>query len=196
MKNLCIGLIALFVCLLFVVLQGCNPNINYFTVEMDAATNDGKFDTDRGNATNIFVIEANGSAITTSKKSDAKGDFDIPVTDIIKEVLPTTVIPDKDDGVAIDPPEVIEPLPIGNNTESGKLHGVRDDNRDMWHFAKDMKEYPSVFQMASCTTFDVQNNGVRFEGNGYIVKQSDVPAYKMVLVTPKSCKGKIPVIRY
>lgn len=171
------------------VLAGCNPNTNYWTVDMRADTGGTT-----GPATNIFIIEANGSSITTSKKSDANGDFDIPITDIIKEILPVTPVTllKKSNNEDVVVPVKTKPPITGENIERGDYHGRTNGDRPTWYFNKDMKDYPEMFSVSveKCgAPVEVTNNGVRFDQRGYLVKQSDVAGRGMAVLWPATCQS-------
>ena len=76
--------------------------------------------------------------------------------------------------------------------EIAKYHGRTNGNRPTWYFSKKMAQYPQTFTIVinGCPGLTVtSNNGVRFEKNGIIVKQSDVAGRGMAVVVPSSCQS-------
>ncbi len=91
-----------------------------------------------------------------------------------------------------------ENVPSLGVTENGKYHGRHNGDRPTWYFDKNLKDYPSEFHLniEGCCSYFVLHNGVRWETDGYIVKQSDVPGRGMAIVAPAFCKSKIATITY
>ncbi len=89
-------------------------------------------------------------------------------------------------------------IPILNTVEVGKYHGRHNGDRPTWYFDRALKDYPSEFYLGivGCTSFVVLHNDVRWEKDGYIVKQSDVSGRGMTIVAPAFCKSKIATITY
>lgn len=113
MNKIAIAIIyALFLLLTACSLTACNPNINRFSVEMEADNE----------SANVFIIEANGSSITTTKKSDANGDLSIPLIKGIKDSL-TNFLPNTEtEEVKTETEKEIEHIEI-KTIETGRYHG-------------------------------------------------------------------------
>lgn len=83
-------------------------------------------------------------------------------------------------------------------TENGRYVGRTNGNRPTWYFGKTMRRYPSSFKfsVSGCASFTVKNNGHRWEGGGYIVKQSDVSGRGMAALAPASCGSRTARVSY
>ena len=84
-------------------------------------------------------------------------------------------------------------------TETGTYWGRHNGNRPTFYFWKSMSSYPSTFQVSisGCiSNWTVKNNGHRYEGGGYLAKQSDVPGRGLVVVGPASCGGNRATVSY
>lgn len=80
----------------------------------------------------------------------------------------------------------------GDTGSTGKLimdvpyFAVTNGTRPTWYAFKPMASFPSKFRLVVQGHIDVivSNNGTRWEGNGWIVKQSDVVGRGMAVVGP------------
>ena len=84
-------------------------------------------------------------------------------------------------------------------TDNLWYRGRTNGNRPTFYAPRDMKDYPSTFDVsiANCRSFTVNNNnGRRWEGGGYIVKQSHVSSRGLALVAPASCNSSTAKITF
>lgn len=93
------------------------------------------------------------------------------------------------------PPEETERV-----VEPGRYHGLTNGERPTFYFQKTMSGYPSTFTLVVPTCTDgitVTNNGTRYEGQGWILKQSDVPNRGMAVIPSRAgCKATTAHIVY
>lgn len=92
---------------------------------------------------------------------------------------------------------------VGPNTVTDKVFGAfrgpTNGDRMTWYWPKKMSSYPPQFYITveGCPTIQrllVINNGQRYEKNGHIIKQSDVPGRGLALVANQSCRGTVSYI--
>lgn len=76
--------------------------------------------------------------------------------------------------------------------ENLRYHGRHNGDRPTFYGTLNMSDYEAPFTVTleGCGTLEVlSNNGVRFEKDGRIAKQSDVSGRGMAVVFPSSCKA-------
>ncbi len=89
--------------------------------------------------------------------------------------------------------------PADTSREVGSYHGRFNGNRPTWYFSRKMKNYPSQFTVVieGCGTVEVtSNNGVRFESNGIVIKQSHVSGRGMGVIGQGACGSAYSYIKY
>jgi hypothetical protein len=84
-------------------------------------------------------------------------------------------------------------------TESGTYHGRHNGDRPTWYFAKDFAQYPTplMVDIPGCVENKlIEHDGVRYDTDGLILKQSDVAGRHMAIVAPSSCQSETATIAY
>lgn len=73
----------------------------------------------------------------------------------------------------------------GSGTEYATYFGPTNGGRPTFYFSKSMSDYPTTFTLTveNCLSATaVSNNGHRWEGGGWVLKQSEVPSRGMGLI--------------
>lgn len=88
--------------------------------------------------------------------------------------------------------------PPGEAVEVASYFGVTNGGRPTFYFSQLMSAYPSSFtiDVEGCARVLVSNDGVRFEGGGLVVKQSEVPGRGMGVIALPSCTSSRCYLTY
>ncbi len=87
-------------------------------------------------------------------------------------------------------------LPPSGNTEKLRYHGRGNGDRPLWYGSKRLEQYKRTVtvKIDGCVTRTLTHNGIRYDVNGLLLKQSDVAGRGMAIHYKSSCKSKIAYI--
>ncbi len=96
-------------------------------------------------------------------------------------------------------PTEVSPITSDLTREDGKYHGRPNGDRPQWYFTKDLKDYPKTIILDIPGCFDskvINHDGIRYDVDSLVLKQSDVAGRHMAILAPQSCKSEIATITY
>lgn len=87
---------------------------------------------------------------------------------------------------------------VGSEVLQLRYWGRHNGNRPHWYSFKPSSQFPKAIRIIvdGCSEFDINYNKTRWEGNGWIVKESEVPGRGLTVVGPVSCESRIAEVRY
>lgn len=91
-----------------------------------------------------------------------------------------------------------EKAQAGNKTLKLRYHGRYNGDRPTWYSDPPTKSFAAKVRVivAGCSDFEADYNGHRWEGGGWIIKESDVAGRGLTVVGPSSCKSTVARLEY